>query len=329
MGPPSLFERRIEEDCAFPYAASVVQVETAAGDVPLSYAIVTPARDEAENLRRLAACLIDQTVTPVAWLVVDDGSGDESPAFVRSLGGEFPWIRLTSSGGTSLARGAPIVRAFHQALEELEPLPDVVVKLDADISMTPDHFARLLHRFVCNPQLGIAGGTCYEEQPNGEWRERHGTGPSVWGACRAYRRECLREILPLEEHMGWDTLDLMKARLRGWDIEVYYDLPFRHHRPEGVRDGGRLKTYVIQGEGAYFMGYRISYLAVRTFYRALRRPSAVGLLLGYARARVARRPQCSDTELRAYLRSEQSLRRLPMRVREALRPRATLADRST
>ena len=306
----------------------MAQVETAAGDAGLSYAIVTPARDEAENLRRLAACLIGQTVTPVAWVVVDDGSRDESPAFVRSLGREHPWIRLTSSGGTSLARGAPIVRAFHKALEELEPLPDVVVKLDADISMAPDHFALLLRRFARDERLGIAGGACYEEQPDGEWRQRHGTGPAVWGACRAYRRECLAEILPLEEHMGWDTLDLMKARLKGWEVEVLYDLPFRHHRPEGERDGGRLKTYVIQGEGAYFMGYRVSYLTLRTLYRALRSPAALGLLVGYSRARIARQPQCSDTELRAYVRSEQSLRRLPVRVREALRPRATLADRS-
>src|SRR5262249_21760011 len=158
-----------------------------------------------ENLRRLAGCLIDQTVTPRMWMVVDDASGDQSADVVRSLARDHPWIRLTSSEGTSLARGAPIVRAFHKALAEVEPLPDVIVKLDADISMPRDHFERLLEQFARDKRLGIAGGAGYEEQPDGEWRQRHGTGPSVWGACRAYRRECLLEILPLEEHMGWDT----------------------------------------------------------------------------------------------------------------------------
>jgi poly-beta-1,6-N-acetyl-D-glucosamine synthase len=310
---------------AFPYAVQVTHTEATAGESPLTYAIVTPARDEAENLPRLAACLIEQTVTPSAWIVVDDGSRDGSPDLVRSLGREHPWIRLSSSGGTSLARGAPIVRAFHKGVERLELLPDVVVKLDADISLAPDHFELLLRSFARDDRLGIAGGAGYEEQSDGEWRQRHGTGPAVWGACRAYRRECLREILPLEEHMGWDTLDLMKARLKGWSVEVLYDLPFRHHRAEGERDGARLKTYVIQGEGAYFMGYRVSYLTLRALYRALRSPSALGLLIGYSRARISRRPQCSDRELRAYIRSQQSLRRLPVRAREALRPRATLA----
>jgi glycosyltransferase involved in cell wall biosynthesis len=306
----------------------VAEPQTNASATQLSYAVVTPARDEAENLRRLSACLIEQTVRPTAWVVVDDGSRDGSPELVRSLAQEHPWILPTASPGGSSARGAPIVRAFHRALQELEPWPDVVVKLDADISMDPDHFERLLAGFASDDRLGIAGGTCYEQQPNGAWRQRHGTGPSVWGAFRAYRSACLREILPLEEHMGWDTLDLMKARLKGWGVEVLYDLPFRHHRPEGERDGGRFKTYVIQGEGAYFMGYRFSYLALRTLYRTLRSPAAVGLLVGYCRARFDRRPQCADSELRAYVRSEQSLRRLPTRVREALRPRATLVDRS-
>lgn len=327
--PPSLFERWIEAASDFPYAQSV-SIDTAAREMPPTYVIVTPARDEAENLRRLAACLISQTARPTAWIVVDDGSRDQTPDFVRSLHREHPWIRLTSSGGKSLGRGAPIVRAFHRALEELDSLPDVVVKLDADISIASDHFERLLGSFERNDRLGVAGGTCYEEQPNGEWRQRHNTGPPVWGACRAYRRECLREVLPLEEHMGWDTLDLMKARLKGWDVEVMHDLPFRHHRPEGERDGGRFKTYIIRGEGAYFMGYRVSYLTVRMLYRALRSrsPAALGLMVGYVRARIARRQQCSDAELRAYLRSEQSFRRLPARAREVLRPRATLADRS-
>lgn len=325
----ALAKRCIEAAPVVLYAAGMAPEETPARGRPLTYAVVTPARDDAENLRRLAGCLIGQTVRPVAWVVVDDGSRDESPELLRSLGSEHSWIRLTASRGGPAARGAPIVRAFHKGLEELEPFPDVVVKLDADISIAADHFERVLSSFAQDDQLGIAGGSGYEQQPNGEWRQRHGTGPSVWGACRAYRRECLQEILPLEEHMGWDTLDLMKARLKGWQVDVLYDVPFRHHRPEGERDGARLKTYIMQGEGAYFMGYRLSYIALRTLYRAMRRPSAIGLLVGYFRAALAGQRQCADTELRAYVRSYQSLRRLPSRAREARRPRGTLADRST
>jgi poly-beta-1,6-N-acetyl-D-glucosamine synthase len=294
--------------------------------MPLSYGILTPVLNEDGNLGRLASCLTAQTVVPTAWIIVDQGSVDATPTIVKTLGLEHPWIRLLSTDGDVLARGAPIVRAFHAGLADLDPAPDVVVKLDADISMEADHFHRLLQEFARDPGLGIASGIAYEEQADGVWRQRHATGAGVWGACRAYRRECLEELLPLEEHMGWDGLDLAKAAVKGWRTQLLLDLPFRHHRSEGIRDGARLRTWAIQGEASHFMGYRLSYLLVRTLYRMLRDPSAVGLLLGYTRARARRHPQCADVEVREYVRKQQSVRRLPRRAREAMRPRAPLAD---
>jgi poly-beta-1,6-N-acetyl-D-glucosamine synthase len=295
--------------------------------VGLTYSIITPARDEAENLRRLAECLVAQVARPTAWIIVDDGSTDATLSLVTSLARQHPWIRVVSAGGGALERGGPIVRAFNAGLAELEPLPEVVVKLDADISVGPDHFERLLAEFEHNSRLGVASGTCYEVQADGVWQQRHVTGPGVWAACRAYRHECLRDILPFEERMGWDTLDLVKANVMGWETEILFDLGFRHHRPEGKRDGRLLRTWTIQGEASHYMGYRFSYLLARTLYQTLRNPAAVGLLAGYTRARVRRLPRCPDAELRAYVRRQQRLRSLPLRAREAMRPRAVL-DRS-
>jgi poly-beta-1,6-N-acetyl-D-glucosamine synthase len=291
-----------------------------------SYAIITPVRDELSNLQRLASCLAAQTVTPTTWLIMDDGSTDGSTSFVAELVGRYAWIRMAPAGGTALERGRPIVRAFHAALRLLEPLPDIVVKLDADISMGPEYFERILSEFEGNSRLGIAGGIGYERQADGIWRQRHGTGPAVWGANRAYRRECLEDVLPIEERMGWDTLDLMKANVKGWQTEVFYDLPFKHHRVEGERDRSRFWTCMVQGETAYYMGYRPSYLAVRTMFRMLREPAAVGMLIGYSRAVRQRLPRWGDPKGGAYVRKQQHIVRLPARIREAVRRRAALAE---
>ena len=40
----------------------------------LTYAIVTPARNERDNLRRLADSVCGQTHLPAEWVIVDDGS---------------------------------------------------------------------------------------------------------------------------------------------------------------------------------------------------------------------------------------------------------------
>ena len=42
----------------------------------LRYAVITPARNEADNLPRLAESLRSQSVPPLVWLIVDNGSTD-------------------------------------------------------------------------------------------------------------------------------------------------------------------------------------------------------------------------------------------------------------
>ena len=292
----------------------------------LGYGIVTPVLNQANELRRLASSVLEQTIAPTAWVVVDQASADGSRTIAENLAREHSWIRVvaTTIDGT---RVAPTVHAFHAGLVELDPTPDVVVRLDADTPLDRGYFARLLRERVREADPAAAARPETDEE-HGVWRQRHGTGPGVWGACRAYRSDCLNDILPLEEHMGWDGLDLAKAAVKGWGARVLFDLPFRHHRTEGIRDGARFRTWVIQGEATHFMSYRVSYLLVRTLYRVVRDPAAVGLLLGYARAAVNRRPKCADVEIRDYVRKQQAIRRLPRRIREARRTRAQLVEPS-
>jgi cellulose synthase/poly-beta-1,6-N-acetylglucosamine synthase-like glycosyltransferase len=282
------------------------------------YAAISPVRNEADNLPRLARALAAQSVRPSVWWIVDNGSTDSTLEVAGELAAGAGWIRLLEvPGERGAVRGRPIVRAFHAALTNLAPAPDVVVNLDADVSMGEDYFERLLQAFTADPSLGIAGGTCYERQRGG-WRERHVTGNTVWGASRAYRWDCLQEVLPLEERLGWDGVDELKANARGWRTATVRDLPFYHHRREGERDGLRVKARAAQGRSAHFMGYRPWYLVLRALGNTLRDPAAPAMIWGYGAAALTRQPRCADDAARAYLRQQQSLRTVPLRVREAL-----------
>jgi glycosyltransferase involved in cell wall biosynthesis len=285
---------------------------------PLTYAVVTPARDEAENLERLADCMLAQTAPPTRWVIVDDGSTDGTGGIAQALAECHPWIRVAPLPTTAgVMRGAPVVRAFEAGVESLGLEPDVVVKLDADVSFEADYFERLLRAFVADASLGIASGSAYEFQ-NGSWRQLHGTRTSVWGASRAYRWACLREVGPLEQRMGWDGIDEFKANVSGWATRTLLDLPFRHHRREGERDGASWRPWAAQGGVAHFMGYRFSYLVVRAVFRARRNPAALAMLWGYAGAALRGEPRCPDAAVRNYVRSRQRLRELPKRGAEAL-----------
>ena len=284
----------------------------------LRYAVVTPVRNEAGNLRRLFASLSGQSVRPECWVIVDTGSTDGTVDLARTLAHEQPWIDFVADADLGATkRGGPIVRAFELGVSRLQPIPDVVVKVDADVSMGSAHFEVLLAAFAANPKLGIASGSA-QELEDGVWRTRHNTGSSVWGAARAYRAACLADVRPLEEQMGWDGIDELKARVRGWTTETLVELPFRHHRAEGARDGSPWKAWTARGRASHYMGYRAWYLLARTLHHARSDRAALGMVWGYAAALATRQPVCADADVRGRLRQEQSLRNLRARRREAL-----------
>jgi poly-beta-1,6-N-acetyl-D-glucosamine synthase len=281
------------------------------------YVVITPARDEAENLPRVVEALAAQTVKPVCWLIVDDGSTDETPRIAFELAQRWPWIRvLPSENGQAINRGGPIVRAFNRGIEALRLAPDVVVKLDADVSFEPDYFERLLEAFTADRRLAIASGSAYELE-NGAWRQRHMTGTHVWGASRAYRWSCLGKLMPLDEQMGWDGLDVLRANMNGWTTRTLTDLPFRHHRQEGERDGARRLAWAAQGRASHYMGYRFWYLAARSLHHCRSEPAALAMISGYLGAAIRKRPRCDDAAVRTYLRRRQRVRDLPRIALEA------------
>ena len=284
----------------------------------LTYAVVTPARNEADNLRRLAECLDAQTVPPASWLVVDNGSTDDTFDVAQDLAAERSWARAVFAPGEALpTRGGPVAQAFSSGVDLLELEPDVVVKVDADVSFEADYFERLLQHFEADDSLGIAGGTCYELE-DGEWKPRFATGNRVRGAQRAYRWRCYQDVIPLENRPGWDGIDEMRAAARGWRSQSYPDLVFFHHRVLGRRDQSRWSRLFEVGRAAHYTGYRPTYLVIRSLFKARRELAALALVGGYVTAAVRRESRCEDEAAREYLRRQQSLRQVPMRAREAL-----------
>jgi glycosyltransferase involved in cell wall biosynthesis len=282
----------------------------------VNYAVLTPVRDEALDLPRLARSLAAQTVRPARWLLIENGSSDGTAEVAAHLAAEHDWIGVVhAEPGPPAQRGAPVVRALHAGVAALAQPFDIVAKVDADVSFEPNYFESLLRAFAADAELGLASGSCLE-QFDGAWRERTVTGTHVWGAARGYRWACLQDVLPLDERMGWDGLDQLKAVARGWKVDRVPGLQFRHHRREGLRDGSRRRVWAAQGSAAHYMGYRFSYLVLRTIHRARREPAAIAILGAYLAAALRRDERCPDVEVRRCLREQQRARHLLARARE-------------
>ena len=285
--------------------------------MPLTYSVITPVRDEADTLPMLAGALASQTRLPERWVIVEGGSRDRTRDVASDIVDRHTWARLRVLEDVgAVERGAPIVRSIHAGIESLDVRSDVVVTVDADVSFDETYFEQLLMAFEQQSDLGIASGSAWELS-DGQWRQRFVTAGTVWGATRAYRRECLDAVLPLEPRHGWDGIDQLKARARGWRTQTIVSLPFRHHRPEGVRDGSRWAHWRVNGDTAHFMGYRPSYLISRSLFQMRRDRSAFALIVGYTAAALHRSPRLDDPGAVAVLRRDQRLRNIALRRREA------------
>lgn len=280
---------------------------------PLTYAVVTPARDEERNLPRLADALAAQTRPPSSWVVVDDGSSDATPALLAELAERLPWLSVldrAAGDGSGIAAGRREGRdliGFREGIRTLVQVPDIVIKIDADVDFDETYLERLIARFEADPRLGIASGTCMERE-DGAWVRRTKADSTVWGASRAYRRDCVDDLFAFEPCMGWDGLDELRVQLRGFKTETFVELPFRHNRPEGGRELTSLHQGAALGRASWYMGYRPSYLALRALYRARTQPAAVAMLWGYAAAAIRRTPRYGDLAVVGLLRERQRLR---------------------
>ncbi len=279
----------------------------------LQYAVVTPARNEELNLSRLGAAMAAQKLAPVVWVVVDDGSTDRTPTVLAELAAAHDWIRPlvrpSADREESLADGRRKARDLDGFLFGAVPLRDdvdVIVKVDADVDFEPDYFHRLIGHFEDDERLAIASGTCYEQE-NGTWVRRTKAESTVWGATRAYRSDCLGDLMALEPCMGWDGLDEISVQMRGMRTQTFIDLPFRHNRPEGGRELSSLHQGEALGRAAWYMGYRPTYITLRALYRARQEPAAIGMLWGYFGAARRRVPRCPDERLVAAVRERQRL----------------------
>jgi glycosyltransferase involved in cell wall biosynthesis len=285
---------------------------------PDSYAVITPVRNEVENLDRVAETLGEQNARPTTWVIVDTGSDDGTTERGAELARTQEEVRLVSLPVTPGPERAPaIVDGFEAAIRSFDEPPPVIAKLDADVTLPREYFERLLDEMQRDERLGLVGGSCHEWS-DGTWRQRFGTGASVWGAARAYRWACLEQLRPLERRTGWDFIDVAEADILGWRTGTLLDLPFYHHREEGARERSRRHAWAAEGRASHYLHYRPSYLAARAVFHALRDPAALAMLPAFVGASVRREEQCQRTELVTRLRERQRLRQLHRRAGEAV-----------
>ena len=262
--------------------------------------IISPVKDEAAYLGRTIRSLVAQTHRPSLWIIVDDGSGDETGAIADEAAREHSWIRVVHRpAGIGRRVGPGVIEAFYAGLEtvHLEDY-DFVCKLDGDIEIHPDYFAELFRRFAADPRLGTASGKTYIPVDGKFVPERIGDEFSH-GVAKLYRRECFEQIGGFVREVMWDGIDCHRCRLLGWKSVSYADrdLSILHLRQMGSSFRSVYHGRLRWGRGQYFMGTHPLYMLGISVYRMLERPWVLGglcILAGYLDSWFQARPRYSD-----------------------------------
>jgi GT2 family glycosyltransferase len=278
-----------------------------------AYILVTPARNEAAYIGHTLRSVVEQTVSPARWVIVSDGSTDETDAIVADYAVRYPYIELVRREADPERHFGSKVQAFRAGYERARATPHAFVgNLDADIELPPDYYEQILFRFVHHPGLGLAGGIRYD-WCDGRFVLVDCARNSVGGPYQLFRRACYEEIggyrpLPMG---GIDAVAEIMARQHGWTVRSFPEIRVRHHRCTGTAKGSVFQAAYRSGMKEYVLGYHPAFEVLRCASQA-RSVRGVGLgigqLAGYLRAAVGRYPRPLDDAFVAFLQSEQRAR---------------------
>lgn len=263
-------------------------------------------------MRRTLDSVLAQTVPPAKWVIVDDGSTDDTPTILRDYAAAHDMIEvITRLDRGQRAVGPGVIEAFYEGLAQIAVANfPYLCKLDLDLDLPQRYFEELIQRMEAEPQMGSCSGKPYFTDSSGRWiSEKCGDEMSV-GMTKFYRTECFRDIGGFVRAVMWDGIDCHKGRQRGWLIRSWDDpaLRFEHLRPMGSSEKGVLRGRMRHGAGQYFMGSDPIYFTATAIYRMLHPPYLAGglaMLWGYAEAALQRQKRHEDAALRRYIRAYQ------------------------
>ncbi len=278
-----------------------------------SYVLITPCRNEADFMRKTLDSVINQSILPNLWVIVDDGSTDDTPAILKEYSEKNSFITvLTRENRGHRSVGPGVIEAFYYGYDTVDTEQfDFICKFDLDLDLPPKYFEILIQRMNANPRIGTCSGKAYfKDKKTGELiNEISGDEMSV-GMTKFYRRTCFEEIGGFVRQVMWDGIDCHRCRQLGW-IAVSWDEPglqFIHLRPMGSSQNSIFTGRMRHGFGQYFMGTGVVYMFASSVFRILHPPYFVGgmaMFWGYVKSALTQCPRLENKELRQFINQYQ------------------------
>lgn len=277
------------------------------------YVLVTPARNEGAYIERTIESVVAQTVRPIKWVIVSDGSTDNTDDIVGSYAARHDWIELVAMPPRIERNFAGKVSAINAGQARLTGVEyDVIGTLDADVSFDPDYYEFLLGKLAEDPALGLVG-TPYVDPINEPYDYRFVSIDHVTGPCQLFRRASWEAIGGYTPVKGGaiDRIADIATRMNGWKTRTYTDKVYMHYRATGTAQQSLLMAKFKDGAKDYSVGTSPIWEMFRTVYQMTKRPVVVGGLAtaaGFIWSAMRRVERPVSREMVVFCRREQMQR---------------------
>lgn len=274
--------------------------------------IISPVRDEAQYLRLTLDAVVSQTCRPTEWILVDDGSRDETPEIIAEYAARYPFIKLIARQDRGFRKlGGGVIAAFEFGRERISFTDwQYIVKLDGDMSFGPLYLEHMLALLEAQPRLAAVSGKVFRAEDGRFIEESHGR-EQVAGQFKLYKREAFEDIGGFVQHLAWDGIDVHTAAMKGWETLSTYDREawLWHHRVMGSSDRDLFVGRMRWGRGNWYLGYHPLYAVVAGLNRMREKPYVIGgllMIVGYFWAAIKRLPRYDNPEFQRHLRGWQN-----------------------
>jgi glycosyltransferase involved in cell wall biosynthesis len=269
--------------------------------------LITPAKNEEQNLPEVARSVTGQTVKPELWIIVDDGSTDNTTQVIKDLRTRHAYIqsiRLPQRPRDITFHYSYVCKqGFDYALKYCSQNNlefEYIGLLDADTVLEENYFGKLMIKFKEDTSLGIASGGVYYDT-GGKLSMENTDKNLPRGTGRLWRKECFHETGGYPVEPSPDSISNVKAILRGWKLMQFANIIQIQKRKTSAANG-LWHGYVKNGWMAYYIGKNPLVAMTNVFYLSVRFPFYTGLAYfwGYASSVIKREQKIKDTEIRAY-----------------------------
>ena len=158
-----------------------------------TYVLITPVKDEERLIGTTINSVVNQTVRPAEWIIVNDGSTDRTAEIVQAAAAEYSWIHLLTLPPRAERNFAAVVHATEAGVNLLTVHNyQYIGLLDSDIRFQPDYFEKVIAAFETLPRLGLAGGVVIDlGLPRDKFPRNRADIP---GAVQFFRRDCFEQL---------------------------------------------------------------------------------------------------------------------------------------